>query len=157
MHNQDHRKDGSISILSSCQPEGAGFRSFEVAGLTPDQTTLTGMRDDILLLSWFIVLLRTQEGGKVSYDWAYRGSGNDLEHETVKRCLSMDEVMTGMQDNVNHAAAAVSRHISSIAPDQVTGTSEHVSLLLSTSSLSRFSEDMKDEVSGYPIFNQVIE
>lgn len=148
IHGQNHPGNESVDALSAGQADGDGFRSFKVVGLAPDQTsTPTGMRDEILLLSWLIVLLRTQESSQISYDWAYKGREDGFEHEPVNRCLSTDEVMTGLQSNVAQTAAAISRHITTVAPSQCTAMPSPGSLLLSTSSLSQKSKEAKDEVS----------
>jgi fusarinine C synthase len=148
IHDQKHRKNGSLDVLSTGQINGDGSRSFKVFGLAPDQTsTPTGMRDDILLLSWLIVLLRTREGGQIKYDWAYKGRANGFKHEPINTSLSMDEVMTGSQSNIGQIAEAVSGHISTVVLNQDAAISTPASLLLSTSSLTYTSEEAKEEVS----------
>lgn len=102
------------------------------------------MREEILLLSWLIVLLRTREGSQISFDWTYR---NGAEQETAKGCLSMEKVMTELQDTTGKVAAAILDDIKTAAPSQHATTSRPVSLLLSTSSLSQTPEEAKDEVS----------
>lgn len=142
---QNTGKYESVDVLSTAQVDGDSFQSFEAAGIIAGHvTTPTGMRDEILLLSWLIVLLRTREGGDISFDWAYKSLTNGPEQETVNRSLSMDEVVTGLQSNVEEISAAISRHIATEATNQ---TSSPVSLLVSTGSLSPTSEESKDEVS----------
>lgn len=126
------------------------FRSFEIVDLAADQdTTLTGMREEILLLSWLIVLLRTREGIQVSFDWAY---SSGVEHEPARRCLSMNRVVTGLQDPIEKVAAAISGDIAAVERSQSIPKSSPVSFLLSTGSLSRISEEVKDEVSEPYVF-----
>jgi hypothetical protein len=116
----------------------SGFSSFEVAKLASDQNnTPTGMKEEIVLLSWLIVLLRSREDNQISYDWAY---AEGAEPEIVNK-LSMNEVMKGLQSNVGEVATAISRNIS-------TGASGTRSIILSTSALSRTSEAVKEEVSN---------
>lgn len=143
VYEQNERRNGSDDISSTDQGDGDGFRSFEVAGLA--SSTPTGMREEILLLSWLVVLLRTHEGGPVRFDWAYKGRKNGVGNELVHASLSTDEVMTGLQSNAGETAAAISRHIANVASSQHEAISSHVSLLLSTSYLS---QGPKDEVSG---------
>lgn len=132
-------------VLSTGQANDDGFKSFEIGGLASNHTTTaTGLRHEILLLSWLIVLLRTREGSQTCYDWAYKSETNDIGQELVIRNLSMDEVITGLQSSIGEAAAVISRHITTAAPTQM---SSPVSLLLSTSTLSRTSEEPKDDVS----------
>lgn len=116
------------------------FRSFQIAHLSSEQiATPTGMKEEILLLSWLMVLLRSREESQVSYDWAYKGCANDAEPESVNK-LSMNEMMNGLQSNVAEVGTAISRKIP-------TGASSPASLILSTSSLSRTSQEIQEEVS----------
>ncbi|KAJ9630494.1 Nonribosomal peptide synthetase 4 [Taxawa tesnikishii (nom. ined.)] len=57
----------------------------------------------------------------------------------------MEEVMTGLQDNVKQVAAAISLDVATAVSNQHAITSDPAALLLSTSSLSRTSEEAKDE------------
>jgi hypothetical protein len=149
---QNEGRNGPIDILSKGEPaDSNGFRYFEVSGLVSDQVlSLTGMKDETLLLSWLIVLLRTREGGQVSFDWAYKSSEDVFEQELETRSLSTDEVVTGLQNNITETTTVVSRFITTVEPSQRTPKSSPGSLLLSTSSLSKTSEGAKDEVSEFP-------
>ncbi|OOF90053.1 hypothetical protein ASPCADRAFT_157524 [Aspergillus carbonarius ITEM 5010] len=108
----------------------ADVRSFEAAGLAA--ATPSGMREELLLVAWLIVLLRTREDGQVTYEWAYQGQS------TVNTCLST-EVMADLRSTVGQTAEAIARNI---APPQETATS---GLLLSTGALSQSSEEPKNE------------
>lgn len=147
VHNQiDHcnQSDDLPAARLNCND----VELFEVAGLACDETSSpTGMRDDMVLLSWLIALLRTREGGQIRYEWAYRYP----EEEPVPRCLAMNEVVAGLQSSVKETAAAVSRHISA----DVSSPPAPASLLLSTSSLSQTSDEAKDEVSQCVGFEDV--
>jgi hypothetical protein len=139
IHNQKRYSNESGNLVAA-RLNGGGVKTFEVASLASDEeSSPTGMRDEIVLLSWLIVLLRTREGGQIRYEWAYRRAGE----EPVPRSLAMNEVVAGLQSSVRETAVAVSRHIATDAPSQ----SAPASLLLSTSSLSQTSEEAKDEVS----------
>jgi hypothetical protein len=128
--------------------DGDGFRHFEVAGLVSDQRlSLTGMKDETLLLSWLIVLLRTSEGGQISFDWAYKSLENGSQHETKARNLSTDELVAGLRSNITDTATVISRYITTAEPHQRVPKCNPGSLLLSTGSLSKTSEGAKDEVS----------
>ena len=105
------------------------------------------MRDEIILLSWLIVLLRTQEDSQVSYDWAYRDQENGSEHKPKSKRLSTNEVITAPQSNVAQIGSAIYCHIATVAPSQSTAIFRPSSLLLSTSSLSQSPEDSIDKVS----------
>jgi len=101
------------------------------------QFTPSGMREDILLASWLIVLLRTREGERVSFDWTYQNSPNAPEQ--TPRHFSMEDVMNGLGDSVGNVTKTISSQIS--RPDSSENCSEAASLLLSTSVLSQQSED----------------
>ncbi|CAI7605264.1 unnamed protein product [Penicillium discolor] len=114
------------------------FSSFQIAHLASEQiTTPTDMKEEIVLLSWLMVLLRSREDSQISYDWSYKDFANGTEPESVNKLL-MNEVMKGLQSNVGEVATAISRSIPA-------GASSPASLILSTSSLSRTSEEAKDE------------
>lgn len=148
IHDQTHQENETVDMMSTVHTNGDGFKSFQVVGLASDQnSTPTGMRDEILLLCLLIVLLRTQEDGQIFYEWAYKGRINGLEHEPTKSCLSMNEVMTGLESTVGQVAAAISCHITKVASSQRKFMNSPVSLLLSTSCPSLTSKKAKDEVS----------
>ncbi|CAG8890896.1 unnamed protein product [Penicillium egyptiacum] len=114
------------------------FSSFQIAHLASDQgNTPTGMKEEIVLLSWLMVLLRSREDSQISYDWFYNDVANGSEPESVNRLLA-NEVMKGLQSDVGEVATAISRNITRKAPSPA-------SLVLSTSSLSRTSEAAKHE------------
>ena len=108
------------------------FSSFNIEELT-SETTPTGMKEEIVLLSWLMVLLRSREDSQVSYDWSYTGDNDQRINK-----LSMNEVMKGLESNVGEVAAAIVRTLP--------GSSSSGSIILSTSSLVRTAETIKDEV-----------
>ncbi|RAL62410.1 hypothetical protein DID88_004976 [Monilinia fructigena] len=143
-------ENGFVDLLSG-QPDGDGFRAFNVNGLASDEVTTqtdmaTGMREEILLLSWLIVLLRIrEEGSQISYEWAYKSREDNFELEPVKGRLSLDEVTTELHNNVGQVTSKVLHHITKVKSSQDAAISSPVSLLLSTSSLSQASEEANDE------------
>ncbi len=141
------REEISVEILSTSRSNGNAFKSYEVVGLAADENaTQTGFREEIVLLSWLIVLLRTREG-QISYDWAYR-DGENLEHELVTRCLSMEKVMSGLHNSVTEVTASISRDITTDTPSQRVAISTPASLFLNTNSTSQASDGERDDVSG---------
>ncbi len=131
-----------------------GFRTIEVPGLASDKAaTPTGMREDLLLLSWLIVLLRTREDGQASSEWAYsiesQGQHGGIQ-ELAPRSLSTDQVMPNLQSKVRDIAAAISSHTATQLSKEQTDLSRPTRLLVSTGSLARTSEGAKDEVSLRP-------
>ncbi|KKK23030.1 hypothetical protein AOCH_005359 [Aspergillus ochraceoroseus] len=138
----NQRENGQADGLSASQLDGDGcFRSLELIGLMPDQTTPTGLREDLFLLSWLIVLLRASDGGQIAFDWAYKNRINSSGNELVKTSLSMNEVMTGLESSIGHTVAAISSHIAKVVPSQCADITGPVSLLLSTGSLSQEAKD----------------
>lgn len=115
----------------------ANVRSLEAAGLGID-TTPSGMKEELLLVSWLIVLLRTREDGQASFEWAYKG------HEiSPVNCCQSTEVMADLRSSVGQTAAAIARK-HSITPEPA--PSRSLALLLSTSALSQTTEE-PNEVS----------
>lgn len=135
--------------------DGDLFQHFEVLGISADHgTTVTGIMEDMVLLSWLIVLLRTSEGNQASYDWAYKGR-DGFEQGPMARHLSTGEVMTGLQSTVRQVAAAISSHITATAPSQRGNILRPVTLVLSTGFLSKASAEAKDEVSRPSVYQLV--
>ncbi|KAK0099466.1 Non-ribosomal peptide synthetase [Cadophora gregata f. sp. sojae] len=110
-------------------------RIFEIPSLTAsiDHPTPTNCREEVILLSWLIVLLRTREG-TVNFDWAYLSREDGAEQETVMQCLKMEEVTPGLESTVEETSAAISRYIQDVAPR--TAESKNASLLLTSVSLA---------------------
>lgn len=123
-------------------------KTFEVAGLAPvNCSTPTELRDEIILLSWLIVLLRMQESSQVNFEWQYQGCENGLDGDSVKS-LSPSEVMIGLQSHVGQVAATFAERIPSITTTQQATSASPAALRLSTGVLSRTSEAATDEVSN---------
>lgn len=131
-HTDGHHTNGLVNGFS----ENSAF-SYHIDCLAAVQNTHpTGMREDVLLLSWLIVLLRTREGSQVFFDWAYARSLDIIKHQSASDRLSMDKIMEGLQDDIKDVSAAISKHISTTGlRDFASGTA--TSLLLSTGSLSQ--------------------
>ncbi|KAK5790141.1 hypothetical protein VI817_007428 [Penicillium citrinum] len=132
-NDRDHGSSGYTKPLEN----GDDTISFEMNGIASDKTTPTGMTEGIVLLSWLLLLLRTREGGQVSFEWAYDICG------TTSR-LSMNEVMEGLEDNVMDVSAAIHNHIRK-SPDQNKSYSSPVPLILSTNTFAQNSEEVKEE------------
>jgi hypothetical protein len=123
-------KHGAINGIS-----GDAVSTHDVNNLA--SSTPSGMREDILLASWLIVLLRTREGECVSFDWKHEVSSNSPEEPS--RHLSMEDVMKGLEDSINKVTETISSQI--LKADSNKSYAEPVSVLLSTSVLSQQSED----------------
>ncbi|KAL2064470.1 hypothetical protein VTL71DRAFT_4964 [Oculimacula yallundae] len=106
-----------------------------------DASTSTNAPEEIVLLAWLIVLLRTREGN-VKFDWAYLDHDDGVEQEVAMRCLNMEEVMPGVESTVGEASSAIARYIQAVAPrsEEVRSTSM---LLSSTSSENEEKEGLQ--------------
>ncbi|KAK4096517.1 nonribosomal siderophore peptide synthase Sid2 [Parathielavia hyrcaniae] len=115
-----------------------GVPSVEAAALDPNKalaSTATSVSQELLLLSWLIVLQRTREERQITYEWAYKTieSKNKADDEAVAT-FSADELLPGLDCTVEHGSAVISRHITSSSPRPT--SAGPVSLLLSTGPLS---------------------
>jgi hypothetical protein len=148
LHEHQRQSNGSIGISNEGQFDGNGFASVKISGLAADNlTTPTGMKDEILLLSWLIVLLRTREAGQISFDWAYKIPANGIKHEPLIKSLSMGDVIGDLQSRTGEVAAVISHHIKTAASSQSAARHRPALLLLSTASLSQASNEGNGEVS----------
>ncbi|KAJ5315414.1 hypothetical protein N7476_005721 [Penicillium atrosanguineum] len=137
-------------VIEPVEADSDGLRSFEVAGLASKAPTSTGMDEKIVLVSWLLVLLRTQEDGRVSFDWTYKGQEDGVKLEPVNS-LSSDQVMPNLQSNIGQVAAAIFSQIEKVASSPRPPSS----LILSTSSLSQTPEGMDEGVLHLEVrFNQ---
>jgi hypothetical protein len=147
-HIQKYGGDGfdDLSATTCSDLDGSMFFTiFENAG---DQTTPpTGMGDEILLLSWLIVLLRTRDDAQIFYDWAYETEVTDPKAISVVCRLHMEDVVLDLRDKIGNVAEAISRRVIAVPQNQHTTTITPASLLLSTGSLSRTHEHGQAEVS----------
>ena len=138
----------SVDISPEHKNDENSFRRFEIVGIASEQgRSPTSLREEVVLLSWLLVLLRTREG-QISYNWAYKDRG-DIEHELRMRCLAMGEVMPGPQGSVGEVAATIARHITNGTPN--VSMSSPASMILSTSA-NWGKPDEKDEVSKVNLF-----
>ncbi|ROV92122.1 hypothetical protein VSDG_07569 [Cytospora chrysosperma] len=143
---QDQRGDGLPDTSLTGQASDDGFMSYQIVGLASEQpSTPTGIREEILLVSWLIVLLRTREDGQVCYDWAYKGRGTGREEPEPVNTLLTEQVMPNLQSSIQQVAGAISRQFAIATPNQYTKTTGPASLLLSTGHLSKTNEGVKDE------------
>lgn len=137
--DRNDRGHGSVGITKSLEASDDS-RSFEIDGLESDEATPTRMKEDILLLSWLVLLLRTREGRQISFEWAYNLSGESIQ-------LSMSEVVKNMEDDIEKISAAIRQQTSAALPDDKVSASSPIPLILSTSTFSQTSEEVKEEVS----------
>jgi hypothetical protein len=133
-----------VEKMTTTQVNGDDFVSFDVADLASDTPSPTGMKEEIVLLSWLMVLLRSREDAQITYDWTYKNCAEYVVSEPVNK-LSMEEVMSGLQSNVGEVGATIARKLATNSEAAL----NPASLVLSTSSLSREPAEAKDEVSAW--------
>lgn len=130
-----------MTDLDRKSPNGASkdsVFSYHIDNLaSQSHSTPSGMREDILLASWLIVLLRTREGERVSFDWTYQDSSN--VSEKPYRHLSMETAMKGLEDSIENVTTALSNQISTARLSK--DNAGPVSVLLSTNLLATESEN----------------
>lgn len=143
------QKPAVVGSSGTGQLDCSNAMSFKILDLrAPEENrTTTGMRDEIALLSWLLVLLRTQDDSETVFEWAYKERASDSGHETVIRSLKMDEVITDSRNKVGHVASSIATSMKMNIPSQSTTSSCHASLLLSTSSLSQTAQETVGHVS----------
>ncbi|KAI7973178.1 hypothetical protein EIK77_004455 [Talaromyces pinophilus] len=128
------------------EPDQNPFRSFKIEDpAAKEESCPTGMRHELVLLSWCIVLLRTSEEGQVSFEWAYSGQSESLQ----RKHLATVEVLSSLQGSVEQARTDILQHIRTSSVDQGTSTSQPTLLILSTSLLNQTAGEPEDRVSKY--------
>ncbi|KAM7200347.1 nonribosomal siderophore peptide synthase Sid2 [Naviculisporaceae sp. PSN 640] len=97
-----------------------------------------GLENELTLLSWLIVLLRTREDTQFWFEWALQS--NEDEEAPVYR-VQVGEIVTDLNATVKQTLAKISTHMkeSGHSPN----SSSH--LLLSTASLARTSNEILEE------------
>ncbi|KAL5338757.1 hypothetical protein BJX70DRAFT_365544 [Aspergillus crustosus] len=135
---------GSIQVEDLLNQGGDSFSSFKILGLAADQGSTTGFKEELVLLSWLIALLRTREDSQVSYEWAYKYGEDSRQTELSKRRLTIDELKIVLQSSVEEAATAISNYIATIAEIQHEPVSNPASLLLSTGFLSQVIDNKEE-------------
>ncbi|KIW21633.1 hypothetical protein PV08_02213 [Exophiala spinifera] len=137
--------NNSLNLSSNGGTNGSLLRSFEVANLASHHgLTPTGMRDEVLLLSWLLVLYRTRERDQVRCQWAYRLEPHGYESVQPPQDLSLDDFLEGSPSNIQQTTSAVSQYLATIR--RSVDVAEPVSLLLSTGPLDYISQDLEDGI-----------
>ncbi|KAJ5166195.1 uncharacterized protein N7482_004976 [Penicillium canariense] len=145
IRGQHEQVNGTVGILTEGQVNGTSVWSFKVTGLVSDHiATPTRMKEEIVLLAWLIVLLRTREDGRIDFEWAYKLEEDGAGPKSANK-LSTDEVLPKLQNTVRETASAISRSIGKVMRGPETASSSFASLLLSTCSMSEPSESVKDD------------
>lgn len=143
--NGKSSKQAQDSVVElTTQTDQKSSRFFKVDGLaTKRESCLTGMRDELVLLSWCMVLLRTSEEGQASFEWAYSKKSESLQ----SHCLNTAQVISSLQGSVEQAGSEILRHISRSSVDQSSPICTSTSLILSNSLLSQSTSEIDGKVS----------
>lgn len=130
------------SLGNSCNP-----RRIELVGLSAERAHIpTGMKDEFLLLSWLIVLLRTKEDRRASYHWMYQIREPETERELASGYLSTDEVMDTLKSSVRQITASISTYMAGAISRSHETFSSPISLILSTGCQPKAANESKNEV-----------
>ncbi|KAK4442764.1 hypothetical protein QBC34DRAFT_488678 [Podospora aff. communis PSN243] len=125
------------------------FGPYEIIGLASPEGNPsvhpTGLREELVLLAWLLVLLRTREDGQAIYSWAYSTRERTVDDEPSCMQLSSVEVLPDLQSNVGRVADAIAHHINTVALKPSADISGSASLLLSTGPLSKTPKGANDE------------
>ncbi|KAK4459840.1 nonribosomal siderophore peptide synthase Sid2 [Cladorrhinum samala] len=146
-------KEVELSVPSTSQSDGGlgdEWKTFDVPDVASDATsTPTGLREDVLLLAWLIVLLRTREDSQASFDWVYKSiiAANEIKDDKpANASLSTDRVLaSGLQTKITDALTPISQHINA-QRSVFCASPGHtpISLVLSTGALCQASEVRND-------------
>ncbi|RMZ76513.1 hypothetical protein DV738_g4888, partial [Chaetothyriales sp. CBS 135597] len=149
--NGFHLEEKTVSKIGNVVSNGASngvsngvhIKTYQLNGLASKEfATPTGLREDVVLLSWLLVLLRTGDQDDISFEWAYNVRSNGLAHEATAMRLSMKEVISETSSSVGEIATSISSQLPKTKSDY---SADATSLLLSTRSLSKTSENSGDE------------
>lgn len=126
----------------------ATFSIFDTE-LSESHTPSIVSSQEILLLSWLLVLLRTQEDGRASFEWSHHYTRNEFEDQITNIRLSTDEVLpdSKLHTSIAEATRAVSRHIKADDPELHAAISNDTRLFVSTGYLSHNNDKNDHEVS----------
>lgn len=127
-----------------------GFAPFEVdcATLT-EQLSETGLKEEVLLLAWLIVLLRTREGVQISFEWARNDRPSISGQAAETQQFSMNNVITNLETTIGQAADAIRRELKYGDAKKINADATPKAMLLSSGRLSRTSDEIDDEVSVF--------
>ncbi|KAJ5769535.1 hypothetical protein N7520_004094 [Penicillium odoratum] len=134
----DRNQPNGVAELSR-PVDSDGFRCFHATDLAPEVSTPTGMKEDVVLLAWLIVLMRTREGTLPRFEWAYN-SRSDADVKSVHNQLPTENVVPGLDSSVEQIATAISQYIKSTTPVELGDAPNSASLILSSGSLTYDAE-----------------
>ncbi|KAL6810532.1 acetyl-CoA synthetase-like protein [Trichoderma camerunense] len=124
--------------------------SFALPNLSAkESSTPTGMKDEYLLLSWFIVLLRMKEDRQANCGWIYQTREPEIESELARGELSTNKVLGNLKSTVGQATVAISKYMTGAVLQSLEGYSTPVSLLLSTEYRLNENNKAKDDSTLY--------
>ena len=143
------RKNSSTSGSDTDYGEINGFSTFSIDGIaSKEDLSVSGLKEDIILLAWLIVLLRSREGDCVTFEWAHSKDG-EYQSELNRNTLSMNDVFSDLQSTVRCGTSSVNADLKRRAERDGSTSAPTSSILLSTGSLLRSTGEIQDQV-GYP-------
>lgn len=149
-YHQPHLTDSSSYQLFTGRVDEDGFSSFQVLDLADNQdNTLLSLADEVVLLSWFLTLLRTRENTSISFNWAYNGLINGYKDEQQIKLFTQDGLMTSMKDTVRAIAATIFSRLEINAEKPRIFGSNCASLILSTT--PHTTNDIEEQVRQTPV------
>jgi len=128
------------------------FGSFQIFDLVAGrENTLTGLGDELVLLSWLFTLLQTREENDVTFDWAHCHLKDGYAQECSIKCFTMAGLITDMGQTVEALAAKI---LSRLEEDRQNSLETHkaspISLVLSTTShdISHENEQVREHCTS---------
>lgn len=125
-----------VRQLQTGRTDENDFSVFEIISPPKDQEAIANvLGDGILLLSWFLTLLRTRDNPSLCFDWVHYIPRNGYIQDQGAECFKIGDLMT----NMNHTVGITARKISSLLQSESAAQSVKATncpLILSTSSQS---------------------
>lgn len=144
-NEQFDQRSGSANGSDTDYGEINGSQPFRVDGLaSTEKPSSSGMNEEFLLLAWLIVLLRTHEGEQVAFEWTRRSSDG---RESAKNHLSMGQVFSDLESSIESCAATIRAALDGSQSEKRCDWPSPSSMVLSTSSLTKDSDEILAEVS----------
>lgn len=147
---------GAISCLKERESEARcdgtvyEFATVRMDGLSTDELCLaSGAREEIILLSWLLVLLRIQDSDGVSFEWAY-GNKADDDRTVERHHFAANEFIGDLEASTEQCSIAIAAHLGHLESKHMRSGAHSSSLLLSTGSLLKQSDKIQEEARESP-------
>lgn len=149
IQSRTQEKNGTVNVSSVRQRHGSNTMASKASNLEALEGagTPTGMRDELILLSWLLTLLRTKEHNEFQFEWTYIERQCGSVSDPVTRSLKTDEVITDLQNRVGDVSSTISSKMKMDDSSQLPVRTSRASLLLSTDTLSQTTQETIGQVS----------